>query len=65
MKIIMNLEACCFKDSVNLREEAVRYHDQTGGKFSRFEFGDAHKILCAQKIVEKVICTFTEEHHEF
>jgi hypothetical protein len=27
---------------VNFREEAARYHDQTGGKFSRFESGDAH-----------------------
>jgi hypothetical protein len=30
------------KEKVNLREKAVRYHDQTGGKFSRFESSDAH-----------------------
>jgi hypothetical protein len=29
-------------ETVNFREEAVRYHNQTGGKFSRFESGVAH-----------------------
>jgi hypothetical protein len=38
--VSVNIHIC--KETANLSEEAVRYHDQTGGKFSRFESGDAH-----------------------
>jgi hypothetical protein len=61
---------------VNLGKEAVRCHDQTRWKLSGslvMRISDKvrgktswNKILCTQKIVEKVIiCTFTLEHHKF
>jgi hypothetical protein len=40
--VSVNIHMIYVNETVNFREGAIRYHDQTGGKFSRFESGDAH-----------------------
>jgi hypothetical protein len=37
VKSVLPVYLLYVKETVKLREEAVRYHDQTGGKLSRFE----------------------------
>jgi hypothetical protein len=42
LKSVVSVNIHNVKETVNLREKVVLYNDQTGGKFYRFESGDAH-----------------------
>jgi hypothetical protein len=51
----------CVKETVNLKKEAVRSHDQTGGKFSRFDSSDAH----FKRSTLQTVLTFMHDQSEY